>query len=431
MLLLALLTFGLGPLCSTAQKFSVPNVNATFEKSPKPFKFHVDRDFIEDTRQRVLHARAPDFIGAKTDGPGPQNFTMIRNFWVNNYTWDDVEASINDKLQQFTILVEPVIDNATYPVPLHFVHHRSPRADAIPLLFFHGWPGSFLEVSDIIDELTHPHNETAPAFHVVAPSIPGFAFSPAPQDPGFGPVKTAHAYNELMRQLGYHRYAGQGGDIGAFILRHTAALFPKNLVSVHSNFWIQPPETNDIRRLAEGLATPDEAAYIQIIESYMNIGSGYRLMHQTEPLTLAYSVVDSPMGNLMWVYALMQENIDHTITKWRTDEIITWSMMYYIQGIYSSMRFYKEMVNDGDLYVLDFAIMPPVEVPVAITQFPHDLGYRMPLEWARRGGNNVLKRTLHDQGGHFAAREAPDALVNDMREWFGDRELSGTKVFVH
>ncbi|PNP44451.1 hypothetical protein TGAMA5MH_03797 [Trichoderma gamsii] len=431
MLLLALLTFGLGPLCSNAEKFSVPNVNATFEKTPKPFKINVDRAFIEDTRQRVLHARAPDFIGATTDGPAANNFTTIRDFWVNKYNWDEAEASINDKLEQFTILVEPVIDNATYPVPLHFVHHRSPRDDAIPLLFCHGWPGSFLEVSDIINDLTQPPNETLPAFHVVAPSIPGIAFSPAPRHPGFGPVETAHAYNELMRQLGYDKYVMQGGDIGAFILRHTAALFPKNVVSVHSNFWIQKPETNDIRRLAEGLATPDEAAFIQSIVSYMNIGSGYRLMHQTEPLTLAYSVVDSPMGNLMWVYALMQKIIDHTITRWRIDEIITWSMMYYIQGIYSSMRFYKEMVNDGDLLVLDFGTMPPVEVPIAITQFRYDLGFRMPIEWARRGGNNVLRRTLYEQGGHFAARETPDVLVNDIRQWFGDKELSGTNVFVH
>ncbi|KAL7929012.1 Alpha/Beta hydrolase protein [Trichoderma chlorosporum] len=430
MISLAFLTFGLGSLGSASPEFSVPNVNATFGRSPKPFKIHVDRDFIEDTRQRVLHTRAPDFIGATSDGPAANNFTTIRDFWVNEYSWDEVEASINEKLEQFTILVEPVIDNATYPVPLHFVHHRSPRNDAIPLLFCHGWPGSFLEVSGIINDLTHPPNDTTPAFHVVAPSIPGFAYSPAPRHPGFGPVEAGHAYYELMKQLGYDKYVMQGGDIGAFILRHTAALFPNNVVSVHSNFWIQPPEPNDIRRLLEGLATPDEATYIQIMETYMNVASGYRLIHQTEPLTLAYSLVDSPMGNLMWMYALMQQNIDHTITKWGIDEIITWSMMYYTQGIYSSMRFYKEMVNGGDMFVLDFAPMPPVKVPVAISQFHHDLGFRMPMEWARRGGNNVLKRTVHNQGGHFAARETPDVLVDDIRVWFGDRDLSGTNVFV-
>jgi pimeloyl-ACP methyl ester carboxylesterase len=101
--------------------------------------------------------------------------------------------------------VEPVIDNASYLVPLHFVHHRSHRNDAIPLLFIHGWPGSFLEVSNIIGNLTNPPNASLPAFHVVAPSIPGFGFSPTPQKPGFGPVETSHAFNELMCQLGYSK----------------------------------------------------------------------------------------------------------------------------------------------------------------------------------------------------------------------------------
>lgn len=130
------------------------------------------------------------------------------------YTNPIARSNSSIRLEQFTILVEPVIDNATYPVPLHFVHRRSPRDDAILLLFCHGWPGSFLEVSDIVSELIHPPNETMPAFHVVAPSIPSFAYSPTPRHPDFGPVETGHAYNELMKQLGYDRYVMQGGDIG-------------------------------------------------------------------------------------------------------------------------------------------------------------------------------------------------------------------------
>ena len=126
-------------------------------------------------------------------------------------------------------------------VPLHFVHHRSPREDAIPLLFIHGWPGSFLEVSNIIGNLTHPPNASVPAFHVVAPSIPGFGFLPAPQHPIFGPVEALHALNELMGQLGYTKYVIQGGDLGGVIgviLRYQAQLFPQRVVSALSNFWI-------------------------------------------------------------------------------------------------------------------------------------------------------------------------------------------------
>lgn len=331
-------------------------------------------------------------------------------------------------MTQFTTIVEPIIDNATYPVPLHFVHHRSPRHDAIPLLFIHGWPGSFLEVSNIIGNLTHPPNSSVPAFHVVAPSIPGFGFSPAPQKPGFGPIKASHAFNALMHQLGYSKYVTQGGDLGAITIRYQAHLFPKNVISMLSNFWIVQPDSNDLRRLSEGIATPDEVAYINALEVYINQESGYRLMQSTKPLTLAFGMTDSPLGNAMWMYALMKNIIDPAIKAWTPEEIITWSMMYYIQGPYGGMRFYKEVLNDGGFAAVDFGTPPRVEVPVAISQFPYDISYRLPLDWAKRGGN-VVQRTVHDHGGHFAAYEVPGRLLNDIWSWFGDKEVSGTKVF--
>lgn len=323
-----------------------------------------------------------------------------------------------------------MIDNASYPVPLHFVHHRSSRDDAIPLLFIHGWPGSFLEVSNIIGNLTSPPNASVPAFHVVAPSIPGFGFSPAPRHSGFGPVETSYAFNELMRQLGYSKYVIQGGDFGGVILRYQSHLFPNHVVSALSNFWVIQPDENDMRRLAEGLSTSDEVAYINTLETYINQESGYRLTQATQPLTLAFGMTDSPLGNAMWMYALMAEVIDPAVMAWTPDQIITWSMMYYIQGPYGGMRFYKEVLKDGGFATLDFGTLPPAQVPVAISQFPYDIAYRMPLSWAKRGGN-VLQRTVHDHGGHFAAYEVPELLLNDIWSWFGDKEVSGTKVFMH
>ncbi|KAL7928404.1 alpha/beta-hydrolase [Trichoderma chlorosporum] len=414
--------------CSAADIFSLPNVNATFHKSPEPFEIYVDRGFIEDARQRVAHARAPVFIGATGEGPSSENYTNVRDYWANHYDWNTTEAAINQKLKQFTTVVTPSIDNDSYSVPLHFVHHRSPRQDAIPLLFIHGWPGSFLEVINIIDDLTKPPNKSVPAFHVVAPSIPGFGFSPAPQRPGFGPVETSHAFNSLMIQLGYQKYVIQAGDFGGVILRFQAHLFPKNVVSALSNFWIIQPGESDIRRLAEGQATSDEIAYINILEKYINQESGYRIMQQTQPLTTAFAMSDSPLGNAMWIYALMAEVVDPTIKVWTPEEIITWSMMYYIQGPYGGMRFYKEVANEGALDAADFGTLPLVEVPVAISQFPYDITYRMPLEWAQRGGN-VKKRNVHSHGGHFAAYEVPGLLLQDIWQWFGDTEASGTKAF--
>ncbi|KAG4274873.1 hypothetical protein FPRO04_08881 [Fusarium proliferatum] len=426
---LCVFILSVGPLlCAASEPFSLPNVNATFATSPKPFQIHTERDFIEETRQRVAHTRSPLFINVSSDGPGVENFTSVRDFWVNEYDWNATEASINKRLKQFTTIVEPEIDNVTQSVPLHFVHHRSTRPDAIPLLFIHGWPGSFLEVGNIIEDLTNPPNASVPGFHVVAPSIPGFGFSPAPTKPGFGPAAAAFAFNELMLQLGYSRYVIQGGDFGGVILRYQAHHFPKNVISALSNFWIIQPSNNDLRRLAQGEATPDEVAYIKIIENYENQGSGYRLIMSTEPLTLAYGMTDSPLGNAMWMYSIMSRVIDPAIMAWTPEEIITWSMMYWIQGPYGGMRFYKEVQNDGGFETLDFGTLPLVEVPVAISQFPYDLTYRMPLDWAKRGGN-VIKRTVHDHGGHFAAYEVPDLLLHDIWSWFGDKEVSGTKAF--
>lgn len=233
-----------------------------------------------------------------------------------------------------------------------------------------------------------------------------------------------------MQQLGYSKYVIQGGDFGGVTLRYQAHLFPKQVISALSNFWIIQPGDTDMQVFAEGKATPDEVAYINIIETYINQWSGYRLIQSTEPLSVAYGMTDSPLGNALWIYSIMAKVVDPTLTSWTPEEIITWSMMYYIQGPYGGMRFYKEVQNDGGFATLNFGVLPQVEVPVAISQFPYDLTYRMPLEWAQRGGN-VLKRTVHDHGGHFAAYEVPELLLNDIWSWFGDKELSGAKAFIH
>lgn len=219
----------------------------------------------------------------------------------------------------------------------------------------------------------------------------------------------------------------QGGDFGGIILRYQAHLFPDQAVSALSNFWIIQPGIIDLRLLAEGEAMPDEVAYIRILEIYINQNSGYRLIQSTQALTVAFGMTDSPLGNAMWICS-MAEVVDPVIKSWIPEEIITWSMMYYIQGPYGGMRFYKEVQNDGGLVTLDFGVLPPVQVPVAISQFPYDITYRMPLEWPKRGGN-VLQRIVHDHGGHFASYEVPDLLLDDIWSWFGDEKLSRTNVF--
>ena len=352
--------------------YAANNFGATFGSSPAPFKIDVDPNFINETVQKVSHTRYAVDIDESdlTDGPPRHNVTTVRDFWVNNYDWFDVQDQLNNRCvsaypssslgtaeimpvhanqssryNHFTTSVQTgPRSNFTDPVPLHFVHHRSNRTDAIPLLFIHGWPGSFMEVDHILDGLLAPPNSSLPAFHVVAPSIPGFAFSPAPQKPGWGTRESGYAFHALMQQLNYTQYVVQGGDFGGYILRFMAADNPTAVLSVLDNFWVIPPNATDMARYSQGLTSADENTTIESLQVFDTTLSGYRLIQETKPLQVAIGMTDSPVGFAMWIYNLMINAVDHY--EWTPEEIITWSMMYYIQGPYGGQRFYKEALRE-------------------------------------------------------------------------------------
>ena len=350
----------------------LPNIRATYGSSPAPFTIDVEPRFIDDVRQRVTNARSPvppgGYEPAYSEGPTLANFTTLRDYWLDHYDWFVEQASINSKLKQFTTTVQSPDSNYTHDVPLHFVHHRSERADAIPLLFVHGWPGSFLEVTRIIDLLTDPPNSSVPAFHVVAPSIPGFGFSPAPSHNDYGTTEAGHSFDALMQHLNYTKYVYQGGDIGGWILRHQAASYPDTLVSALSNFWIQKPNDTDLARYAANETSEDETTYIRTVENYIVNLSGYRVEQQTQPLTLAYLVSDSPLGFALWIYALMRLDIEPGSPNWTPGEIITWSLMYTIQGPLGGFRMYRGMFQENDFQGTGFGNPPFVAQPVGVTQ---------------------------------------------------------------
>lgn len=281
--------------------------------------------------------------------------------------------------------------------------------------------------------LTNPPNDTLPAFHVVAPSIPGYAFSPAPVKPGFGPVAAAHTFNALMQKLNYDRYVAQAGDWGGVIIHYQAALYPESLVTLLSNFFPIQPNSTDLARLAANQTTPKETSYInRVVNGFEEQDSGYRFIQQTQVLSLEYALTDSPLGLAMWIEALIRESIDYTVpttpSRFSAYELVTWTLMHYIQGPYGSARFYKEAVADGAWSGFGFGTLPYVSQVIAIAEFPYDLWYDLPLDWAQRQGNARV-RFQHEQGGHFAAFEVPDLLTRDIWSWFGDFDLSGTKVF--
>ncbi|KAM0721978.1 hypothetical protein Q7P37_002904 [Cladosporium fusiforme] len=409
----------------------LPNTKSSFPSSPEPFAIDVDPSFMESIRQRVNSTRKPaepaGVAPNNADGPLLATFTSMQEFWVNSYDWNDAQASINQKLNQFTTTVFAPASDYAHPVSLHFVHHRSLRKDAIPLLFVHGWPGSFLEVEHIIDRLTNPPNTSVPAFHVVAPSIPGFGFLPAPEFVGFGPSEAGHAFNALMEQLNYTKYVYQGGDIGALIMRFQAISYPDNLVSALSNFWIVQPNQTDLARYANNETTSEETTYMRLLLDFQGEGAGYLEMQRTQPLTISYLQTDSPLGFALWIYSYMRNAVDPQFTHWSLEDVITWSLMYTIQGPYGGSRMYKELARAGVLLHSGIGNPGYMKQPAAITQRPYDVGYRQPLAWAQRQGN-VKERYVHHSGGHFAAWETPDSLAQDIYRWFGNRALSGTAI---
>lgn len=205
--------------------------NMNFPSAPRQWNISVDPDFIAITKLKVALTRYHKDIDipAWTEGPPQDNISELRDYWLYKYDWKVVEEQLNKEFNHFVTTVTLPNSNYTDPVALHFVHHRSKRNDAIPLLFMHGTPGSFLEVGALLEPLTNPP-AGQPAFHVVAPSMPGYGFSPAPRSPGMDPTHTAAAMNELMKQLGYGKYVIQAGDWGGIVLLYTAGLYPENVV---------------------------------------------------------------------------------------------------------------------------------------------------------------------------------------------------------
>jgi len=319
------------------------NFKAIFNEAVTPFTISVNTDFLELTKLKVSLTRfaedqdQPDF----TDGPPRQHTAAIAKYWAESYDWRKVEADINSNLQQFTTIVSTVsTTNYTDPIPLHFVHHRSTRPDAIPLLFVHGWPGSFLEVKNIIGPLTNPPNASQPAFHVVAPSIPGYGFSPSPHKPGFGYRQAGATFHTLMQKLGYDKYVFQGGDAGDFICRYAAVDFPDSVVSGLSNFWVIPPNESDLERYRKKQTSEDENYVIDLLATFTTKYWAYGHLHQTRPLRLAIAMTDSPIGLAMWIYDSVVAGVpDPSI--WTPQLLITWTMMHWICGPYGAFGLYK------------------------------------------------------------------------------------------
>jgi pimeloyl-ACP methyl ester carboxylesterase len=382
----------------------------------RTYRMEVPQAALDDLDERLARARFPDELpGVGWDLGVPVAYLAeLVDYWLHTYDWREHEATFNAFPQFLTD-----IDGAR----VHFLHVRSPEPDAVPLILTHGWPGSIVEFLGLIGPLSDPRahgGDPADAFHVVIPSIPGFGFSGPTREKGWNPNRVARAWAELMRRLGYDRYAAQGGDLGALITPELGRVAPDSVIGIHVNaasvgFAPLGPVTADAR--AE--LTDVERQLLTARGKFAAEGSGYQAIQSTRPQTLAYGLTDSPVGQLAWIIEKFKEwsnpaagMPEDAIDR---DTLLTNVMLYWLTATGgSAARMYYEARRHAES---GWFPLTRSEVPTAVANFAGDTAIR---RWAEQA-NNVVRWTEFDRGGHFAALEAPDLLTRDVRDFFRSR----------
>ncbi|KAI0633456.1 alpha/beta-hydrolase [Trametes polyzona] len=385
----------------------------------RPFKVAVPDVELERLRQRLDLARFPDELdeaGWEYGAPLADVQRLVAR-WRDGFDWRKAEAAIN-ALPQFTRDIE-VEGFGTLNV--HYVHKRSEVTEnAVPLLFIHGWPGHFLEVRKLLPLLTAGPKDQ-PSFHVVALSLPGFGFSEAPKKKGFAAKQYAEVGNKLMVSLGYDEYVAQGGDWGHYVAGFLATHYAHtNIKAWLSNYTMALPPTlrSSPWLYITDLITPRSKKEKEGWAStgvFRSKGSGYSHEQATRPQTLGYSLADSPVSLLAWIYEKLVEWTDGY--PWEDDEVLEWVSVYWFSraGPGASLRIYKELTNGYDRIAIEWVKW--TSIPLGFSKFPKEIE-RAPNKWLRTLGNVVFE-SEHEQGGHFAAHERPEDLASDIRKMFG------------
>ncbi|CAA7258511.1 unnamed protein product [Cyclocybe aegerita] len=383
----------------------------------RPFKIEVTDEQLDSLKRKLALTTFPDELedaGRDYGAPLAELKRLVAR-WQNGYDWRKHEKELNDELPQFK---KEIHVGGFGDLDIHFVHKTSEVEGAIPLLFVHGWPGSFIEVRKILPLLTQASPDH-PSFHVVAFSLPGYGFSTAPKKKGFDIAQYAEVGNKLMLSLGYEEYVTQGGDWGAHITRKIALLYGgQNSKAWHSNFarWATSGSPPTLRTAPWVYLssifkkyTPAEVAGLKRTEWFEKEGRGYNLEQSTQPQTLGYSLADSASGLLAWIYEKLVNWTDGY--PWEDDEVLTWVSIYWFStaGPAASLRIYYEKIHGED----DSAQIPTI--PQGVSYFPKELVV-YPRAWTRTKYTVFEKE--HESGGHFAAHEKPVELVTDLRNMF-------------
>lgn len=371
-----------------------------------PFTARAADTELDDLRARLAAARLPEAETVHGAAPGRGRWDQgvpladlveVVNYWRTEYDWRSFEARL-DRIGQFRTVIDGL--------GIHFLHRRSARADATPLLLTHGWPGSIAEFVHVVDDLAAPQDPAVPAFHVVVPSLPGFGYSDRPTTTGWGTEKIAAAWVQLMGRLGYDRFLAHGGDWGGNITTVLAGRFPEHVLGVHTLFAEAPPGLS-----TDGL-TADERRWTEETRDFWHHRAAYAKQQATRPQTLGYSLVDSPVGLLAWILDKFAEWSDTEDSPFETisiNAILDDVTLYWLTRTgASAARIYYESHNS-----LDPALR--VDVPSAITMYPRDTE-KCPRPWAEQRYRRIVRWQEPEAGGHFPSLEVPDYFVRDLRE---------------
>ncbi|KAM0356375.1 hypothetical protein ACHAP4_006954 [Fusarium culmorum] len=383
--------------------------------SPQPFNVSVNKDFIQQTQAKVKTWRSPVslFSNWTIEGPDTDQIDDVAQYWANEYDWFSIQDRFNSEGHHYAISVSSD-GNYTAPVPLHFVHRESSQADAVPLLLLHGWPSTHLEWSKVIEPLV---TDADTPFHIVAPDLPGFGFSPAPTQPGLSPRENGRVMNGLMKQLGYSRYGIVSTDLGWQVAMWMVGDAESSIIGHMTDFFATQPTEDDLERLARNETTEEETAYIVSSNAWYSSHSAYSTVHTQKPLAVSLAFSDSPVGFLGWVWDLMYAVSDGY--KYSYEELITDAMMLFIPGPYNNIRAYLEAYSPGMM------TFPKSKVPTGVSEwaftngpFPDIAASPLsPRSWIERT-TNVVYFNRHDFGGHFPAVSQPKEWLKDVRKFF-------------
>ncbi|KAE8842739.1 hypothetical protein PTNB73_00790 [Pyrenophora teres f. teres] len=390
---------------------------------PQPYQISVPDAAIDKLKRKLSDADFPDELDTADQWPYGSPLADIQRLakhWETNFNWREAEATIN-KLPNYRTAI--TVDKFG-SLDIHFVYQKSPNPNAIPLLFCHGWPGSFLEVSKLLPRLAAGEKEGKPAFHVVAPSLPNFGFSQRIRKSGFALSQYAETCHRLMLELGYPKYMTQGGDWGFYITRCMGVLYPDHVVASHINMVRAHAPTfssQPVLALQHAVTpyTAAEANGLKRSEWFVTDGQAYRQLHATKPQTLSYAFADSPVALLAWIYEKLVDWTDGY--DWTDDEILTWVSIYWFSsaGPNAHIRIYYEAQHHPTDKIpdRDRASQWVARVKLGVAHFPKEITV-VPRLWAKTLGPLVYE-SVNDKGGHFAAHERPDVIVNDLQKMFG------------